>query len=321
MIRATLPAAAYSPDVNLDRTTNQHALTEPMTAAGYRALAERLARTPERELRVSGFSRRLARLEFLKWFPRLRRLSIVGLHYVTDLSALRYLPEDVEYLELGETQKPLDLAPALRFSRLTELRVVGHGRHLPELLDRNPELRALSLWRLPVDKVLRAVSLPRLESLALTLGSLHDPHWLTCHPHLRYLALRLVRGVRNLDALAHLPSLEWLWLDGLGGIDHIPDLTPNTNVLRVDLTSMRGLRTPEALAGVARAPRLRELLVSESRLPAEAFRALASLRQLERVGVGLGSDRRNQQVDAMLARPPQRALHEYAAEHGIVLVL
>lgn len=306
--------------MNDDDTVDSYPLTSPLAAAGYRALAEQLDRTPDMRLRVSGFDRTLAGLEFLKWLPGLRRLSISGLYYATDLSALRHLPEDVEYLDLGETLKPLDLAPTLRFTRLTELRVVSHRRNLPQLLDRNPALRGLSLWRLPVDKVQPTVSLPRLESLALSLGSLHDPHWPAQHPHLRYLALRGVRGVHDLGVLEHLPSLEWLWLDGLGGVDHVPDLAANRCLLRVDLTGMRGLRAPDALAGVAGAPQLRELLVSESRLPVDAFRPLAGFRQLERVGVGLGSNRRNQQVDAILSRPPQRSVSGFAADHEILFM-
>jgi hypothetical protein len=283
-------------------------------------LADELTEREDVTLRVSGFDRELARLEFLRWFPRLRRLSISGLHYATDLSLLRYLPEDLEFLDLGETKGSLDLAPALRFRRITEFRVVGHRKRLRDVVIQSAELRGLSIWRLPADKLLSDVTPPHLESLAVTLGSIRNPQWLAEQENLRYLALRAVKGLGNLDILKSLRFLEWLWLDGLSAVEMMPDLSSSTRLLRVDLTEMRGLRAPDALEGVARAPRLQELLVSESHLPVGAFRSFERHPQLKRVGVGLGSERRNSDVESMLSRPPQRPLQEFTEEHKIMFM-
>ncbi|WP_307813037.1 hypothetical protein [Micromonospora coerulea] len=101
------------------------------------------------------------------------------------------------------------------FRGLRRLRVVAHRRGLADLLAANPGLQGLALWRLSVDRVVSDVVLPRLQSLALTLGSLKAAEWLTPIPSLRYLALRTVRKLTDLAVVTRLPALQWLWLDAL----------------------------------------------------------------------------------------------------------
>ncbi|MFI0444183.1 hypothetical protein [Actinomadura sp. 6N118] len=183
------------------------------------------------------------------------------------------------------------------------------------------DLRGLALWRLPVDQVLADVDLTRLDSVALTLGSLADVDWLGRLSGVRYLALRRVRGVADLNVLTGFESLVWLWLDSLGKVTRLPEMRGCIALRRVELTELKALREATALQGLAGAPQLREVLVSESRLPVEAFEQLAKHPRLERIGVGLGSARRNAAAEALLARPPQRSPEEFAAEQGILHLL
>ncbi|WBB69141.1 hypothetical protein [Micromonospora sp. WMMD812] len=81
----------------------------PLSDADYRTLAAILAEHPSVTLRVYGFDTELSTLRFLRWFPHLRRLSVADLFHLTDLTPLRQLGADVEFLDLGETRKPLDL--------------------------------------------------------------------------------------------------------------------------------------------------------------------------------------------------------------------
>ncbi|WBB91468.1 hypothetical protein [Verrucosispora sp. WMMC514] len=271
-------------------------------------------------LRVYGSDGDLATLRFLRWFPRLRRFSIAGLHHLTDLAPLQQLSADVEFLDIGETRTPLDLTPVAAFQGLRQLRIVAHRRGLPDLLHANPALRGLALWRLPVDQVLPVIALPDLRSLALTLGSLTNAEWLTRAPGLRYLALRAVRKLTNLDTVTRLPALQWLWLDALT-LDHLPDFAACTALLRVDCTEMRHLRHPASLQGLAAAPQLQQLLVTESRLPIEAFNPFVDHPTLEHVGVGLGTERRNHQARRLLRRTPPPADTDFARTHGLLRVL
>ncbi|MFV2104741.1 hypothetical protein [Micromonospora sp. LOL_024] len=249
-------------------------INQPLPEVDYRSLAALLSDHPTVTLRVYGSDEDLATLRFLRWFPRLRRLSIAGLHRLTDLAPLQQLNADVEFLDIGETRTPVDLTPVAAFQGLRQLRIVAHRRGLPDLLNANPGLRGLALWRLPVDQILPVMALPDLQSLALTLGSLTNAEWLTCVPTLRYLALRAVRKLTNLDAVTRLPALQWLWLDALT-LEDLPDFAACSALLRVDCTELRHLRHPASLQGLAAAPRLRE---THGHRIAAADRGVPSLR-------------------------------------------
>jgi hypothetical protein len=290
---------------------------EPLSDSEYRALAGLLERHPRVTLRAFGFDAGLATLGFLRWFPNLRRVSVANLHHLTDLAGLRYLPDDLEFLDLGETQKPLDLR-SISFRRLAELRAVGHRRGLTELLANNHDLRVLSLWRLPVDESLSDVALPDLRSLALTLGSVKNLSWLKQFPRLQYLAIRRVRGVSDLTAIGDLPALEWLWLDELKDVETLPDLSHAGQLCRVDLTDLRNMREPHALDGLSRAPALTEVSLVASRLPVGAFAGLAEHPRLQRIAVGLGDTRRNQEVSQLFSLPEALPMSEFAEARGIV---
>ncbi|MER7455786.1 hypothetical protein [Micromonospora sp. NPDC126480] len=287
----------------------------------YLALASFLQENPQILLRAFGFDQEMAKLEFLRWFPSLRKFSLAGLHHVTTLEGLRYLPADLAYLDLGETAHALDLEPAMRFERLRTLRVVQHVKGLVDLLQVNKELRALALWRHSLDGILQTLELPRLESLALTLGSLKSDSWVSRVGDLHYLAVRGTRGVTTVDWVRKLRSLKWLWLDDLSKVGRLPDLSANVELLRVDLTDMRNLREADSLESLRNAPNLEELLITESRLPVEAFRPLVDKASLRRVGVGLGSQRRNEDAQTLLARPAPSSLTDFSSRIGVIQVV
>lgn len=294
-----------------------HVLLEPMTPAGYQDLARELEAAPWKTLRAGGDNRELASLQWLRWFPNLRRLSLITLHHVEDLSALGHLPADLESLDLGATRRALDLAPALRFEHLRELRVEGHRRRLAEVVERNKDLRVLSLWRLPsVDAAVPQLP-PFLQALSVTLGSIKNATWMTQCEHLRFLAIRATRGITDLGVISQLERLQWLWLESMGGVERLPDLSGHESLLRIELSSMRGLRGEDALVNVARAPHLRELHVTESRLPANAFAPLVDHPHLERLAIGLGSDRRNREVEEWLALPKPYTHDEFSRAYDI----
>ncbi|MGC4749201.1 hypothetical protein ACLQ28_26625 [Micromonospora sp. DT201] len=271
-------------------------------------------------LRVYGFDDDLATLRFLRWFPHVRRFSVAGLWRLTDLAPLDQLSADVEFLDIGETRRPLDLAPVAQFRRLRRLRVAEHRRGLPELLHVNPGLRELSLWRLPVNHVLPVISLPHLQALALTLGSLTNTEWLTQIPTLRYLALRRVRKLSDLTPVTRLLALQWLWLETLTA-ERLPDFGSNTLLIRAECLGMRHLRHPAALQGLAAAPQLRELMVTAPHLPVDAILPFVEHPTLERAGIVLGSQQRDRDADNLLRLPPPRPDTQFAATHELTRIL
>ncbi|GGO14281.1 hypothetical protein [Micromonospora parathelypteridis] len=293
---------------------------EPLTEAGYRSVAALLGDHPLVLLRVYGFDGDLATLRFLRWFPHVRRFSVAGLWHLTDLTPLDQLSAEVEFLDIGETRRPLDLAPVAQFRRLRRLRIVEHRRGLPELLHANPGLRDLSLWRLPVDNVLPVIALPNLQALALTLGSLTNSEWLTQIPTLRYLALRRVRKLSDLTPVTHLPALLWLWLETLT-VERLPDFGSSTLLTRADCLGLRHLRHPAALQGLAAAPQLRELLVAAPHLPVDAVVPFVEHPTLECAEIVLGSQQRDRDADDLLRLPPPRPDTQFAAMHELTRIL
>lgn len=277
--------------------------SEPLADDEFTALGELMRDFPDVELRAFGVHAPQA-LDFLRHFPCLRRLSL-DQHLLTDVSALNGLLPDLESLGLGQTRKDLDLRP-LRLRGLRRLRVEGHGRGLAELIGDNPGLRVLVLQRLPADRLLAEAELPDLDALNLTLGSVDGIGWVCRFPGLRNLALRMVRGIGDLDALTRLPELRWLLLDTLKNVERLPDLSGSRRLTRVDLDNLAGMRTDDALAGLAHAEGLEELSIVQSRLPVTALSALAGHPRLKRINLGLGSERRNRQASAVidLSSPP-----------------
>ncbi|MGN9809935.1 hypothetical protein ACTMSW_11320 [Micromonospora sp. BQ11] len=120
--------------------------------------------------------------------------------------------------------------------------------------------------------------------------------------------------------MTHLPALQWLILNALG-IDQLPDFSPSTALLRVDLDGMRRLRQPNALHGLAAVPRLQDLWVTQSSLPVEAIIPFTSHPTLTHVGLGLGSERRNRAAEHLLGRTPPRDDHHFAATHNLLHIL
>ncbi|MGI5521850.1 hypothetical protein ACQEUX_12980 [Micromonospora sp. CA-259024] len=294
--------------------------SEPLTEAEYRSVAALLGDNPLVPLRVYGFDDDLATLRFLRWFPHVRRFSVAGLWRLTDLAPLDQLSADVEFLDIGETRRPLDLAPVAQFRRLRRLRVVEHRRGLSELLHGNPGLRELSLWRLPVDQVLPVVALPDLQALALTLGSLTNSEWFTQIPTLRYLALRQVRKLSDLTPVTRLLALQWLWLETLT-VERLPDFGSSTMLTRAECLGLRHLRHPAALQGLAAAPQLRELLVAAPHLPVDALVPFVDHPTLERAAIVLGSQQRDRDADNLLQLPPPRSDTQFAAMHELTRLL
>ncbi|TCB92675.1 hypothetical protein E0H26_23725 [Micromonospora zingiberis] len=293
---------------------------QPLTADGYRALASIIQDNPQITLRAYGSDRELAELRFLEWFPGLRRFSFAHLYGVESLEPLARLAPELEFLNAGETKKALDLGPITQLTNLKELRVVSHRKGLTELLEANSGLRSLALWRLPLDRYLPAIP-PSVDALALTLGSLTADQWPDAVGNLRYLAIRGVRGVNELKRLNEIEALEWLWLDDLTKLSELPDFAQFRALLRLDLTGLKSLREADALRSLSRAPRIEELLVADSRLPVEAFRPLVGHPTLNRVGAGLGSERRNDQVDELLGKPIPSSFRDFAARIRVTQML
>ena len=124
--------------------------------------------------------------------------------------------------------------------------------------ERMAGVERLTLWnvKLPPGFLAR---LPRLWWLDVRGGSGTDASYAEGCTGLRYLSINQVRGTADLGAVAELETLEYLSLYGLPRVERLPSLRSLPRLRRVELGSMKGLRS---IAGLAEAPALEELLFS-----------------------------------------------------------
>jgi hypothetical protein len=118
---------------------------------------------------------------------------------------------------------------------------------------------------------------------------------------LRYLELWMIRGLTDLNSIAELEYLQYLFLQALKQVTALPSFSKLRSLRRVELMTMKGLQD---LSPIAEAPALEELIVDDTRqLAPEAFRPFLGHPTLRRALIGLGSRKKNQEASALLGLP------------------
>lgn len=269
----------------------------------FQRLADLLERHPSVRLRAfGGYDGSIRDLEFLRFFPRLRRFEATSLRYreFAGLDGLRHLPEDVVDLAIGQFRRPTSLAPLRRFEALERLFIEGPTKDI-DLVAGLSRLDDLTLRSVRIGSLDRLRPLERLRSLDLKLGSVDSLDELPVLPRLRYLELWRVRGITDLSAITRNPTIQWLYLQDLAQVASLPDLSPMTELRRVTIVNLKQL---DDLAPLAAAPNLEELQIWESKtLPPTALAALNGHPTLATVSLGLGSKRRNAAVEDAIGLP------------------
>lgn len=266
----------------------------------YIALAQLLEDHPNVTLRAYGGQNNTLRdLEFLRWFPRLRRFA-ADLLDVNGIAGLRHLPEDLELLHLGQTRRPISLEPLRQFPGLRRLFLEHHTKDLSAIMQLT-KLQSLTLRSITLRDLQLLRPLARLRALDLKLGATHD---LTLLPHvgrLEYVELWSVRGLDDLSAISGVETLETLFLQALPRVAALPDMSRLDRLRRIHLESMKGvndltpLLTAKALEQV--------VLLDLPRLSPDHFRPLTRHPSLREATVGLSSRTRTRDAEAVLALP------------------
>ena len=284
-----------------------------LTDAEFALLANWLRAYPEMTLRAYGsYDRSIRDLEFLRFFPFLRRFAADALYdSLTSLDGLRHLPPDLEGLGIGVTRHPLDLAMIERFGALRTLFLEGQTRNI-EVVSRLEALEDLTLRSITLPDLSLLLPLRRLVSLDLKLGGTKDLGLLPRVGRLRYLELWLIKGLSDVSAIAELPELRYLFLQALRRVEALPHLRSAMSLRRIHLETMKGLRD---LRPLATAPALEELeLVDMSQLQVHDLRPLIGLPNLRAASLGLGSVRRNEAAASLLGLPPVKGSFDWRAD-------
>lgn len=250
-----------------------------------------------------GYDGTIDDLEFLQHFPRLTRFHADALRYrdFKSIDGLRFLPDNVEELHLGQVKPRLSLEPLARFTSLSSLYIEGAWK----------DIEVISTLQMLEDITLRSVTLPdlsiltplrRLRSLDLKLGGIRDLSLLPELGPLAYLELWMIRGLDDISAVSELKSLQYLFLQDLAKVQSLPDMSRMTSLRRLHLQNLKALTD---LRPLLTAPALEELVVYESRhLRPEHFECLTDHPTLTHATFALGSKRKNDAVCELL--PLQR---------------
>jgi hypothetical protein len=279
--------------VPLSAATQRVIVETELDASTWQRVADLLEPRPDVELSIQ----RGADLEMLRWFPALTRLDVGSLRLRT-LEGIGHVHGSIERLTLGDTLRPVSMAPLAGAPRLERLGVNGSWRH-PETLATLTSLRRLGIGSVEVEWLL---PMRRLERFTSGLGTIRGIERLPEVGRLESIELYRLRGPHDLAVLAHIPTLQTLDLASTRAIERLPSFAESRSLTWVALGSMRGITDLRPLAA---APSLQVLLlVDMPQLAIDDLRPLVGHPTL-RAGIwGLGSLRKNAEAAALLPLPP-----------------
>ena len=249
-------------------------------------------------------------LAFLRRLPPIERFDLFDFEFDA-FDQFEHLPEDLGELRLDQTKSSrLSLRLLRRFRRLHTLVLEGHKKDIDAIAD-VASLRDLTLRSITLPDLSLLKPLAGLESLDLKLGGTRDLRPVAEIGRLRYLEVWQAKGLADLDPIAAMPYLQRLHLESLVQVRALPSFANLTKLRRVAILSLGNLHD---LAPVAAAPALEDLHVGGmSHLQPEALTPFRGHPTLRAAHVGLGSQRKNAAVEALLPLPCFDSVFEYVA--------
>ena len=212
------------------------------------------------------------------------------------LAHLERVP-DLARLQLHANERSsLSLSPLAALTRLRELSIERLATDIDAVGDLT-SLEALKLRSITLPDLAIFRRLNRLRRFELRLGGTSDLSGIEAAP-LEYLEIWRVRGLADLEPVAALRQLDFLFLQALPRVTRLPDLSA-THLTGATLDTMKGL---DDLRGLAAAPQLTNLaLFAMSHIRWEHLQPFAGHPSLRRFVIGTGSARRNSELEARLS--------------------
>jgi hypothetical protein len=306
---------ATNPDVQTLQTASA---VEPQT---WEMLNKNLfPHRPDIELRVYGFYSSTCDLAFAKKLTNVRRFSAdclmhavgvehlsalehveelsVGIFSLTSFDFLSALPSGIKSLFLGATKsKKPHLDVLKRFLTLRKLYIEGQQNGI-EVLGELRELEDVTLRSISTRGIEYISRLPRLWSLDVKLGGIHDLSAISCKESIKYLELWLIRGLSDISVVSSLTGLQYLFLQALRNVTSIPDLSQLTKLRRLYLENMKGLKDVSAIRS---APALEQFIhVAAQNMRPEQYTDLMKKPSVREMLVGFGSKRKNREFEQLM---------------------
>lgn len=318
-IRGEVSESTVQEIVN-DPTVKVIQADNPVNTETWKLLNDHLIpKRPDILIRIFAHYLQVCDLSFLNQIPSVEKLSIEvrdsrGFEYVTQLQALKSLsvciydiesfdfleslPQSVEKLGLGATKsKKPRLEGLLNLPNLKELHIERQIRNI-EVIGELELLEKLSLRSVSPKEIDFLRKLEKLWSLEIRLGGIKDLSALEALNNIKYLEIWLVRGLADISVISSLIGLQFLFLQALRNVDRVPDLSKLVNLRKIILDTMNGL---DNLDGLFKAPAIEEFLhVAANNLTPAHYEPLLELSTLKKVGIGFGSEHKNNQMKEMI---------------------
>lgn len=287
-----------------DSDVELYRLPPGLSDAQHRALGEKLHREGVRGIEASYYGPKpwpqegVYDLDFLKHYRDIERLSI-SLPGVVSYDPIERFAPTLKWLGLGEAKsKKISLAFLESFAALREFGVIGNLKNF-ETIGKLVGLERLFLGSQSSPDLSILAGMKKLERFHLQFGSATDISPVGDLPKLKALGLMRVRGLADLSPVASIASLQYLMLEGLKQVTHLPDFGKLKKLRRVHLEIMNGLET---LEGLEKAPALEDVVVIECyKMPPQAFACLKGHKKLKAVlpGIALIGSKKSMEVKAM----------------------
>jgi internalin A len=266
---------------------------QPLALAQLQRAAELMRGRGDVQLYVYG--RASHDLEFLRYFPDLRRLH-VALYELEDIAGLGHVRESLESFTFGSTKRKFSLRGLEGLARLEALFLVGHQKEF-DAVSGLTRLRSLGLSGITLPDLAPLLPLAGLRSLSIFLGGTTNLGMLPRFTELAHLSLMRITKLADLSVLGGLTSLRRLRLDWMRNVTSLPCLARLERLEDVELSTMKGLTD---LTPIAAAPNLRRLAIDAMpQLTAENFRCLVGHPHLEELWAYTGKSRVNGAVKRM----------------------
>ena len=234
------------------------ALSEPLSDDEYRQLADLLERHPDKKFYVSQLDSstgtQITDLEFLRFFPNLRVLSL-RLPWLQTLDGIERL-RHVEKLSIFKSSRRMSAGPLAALTHLDYLSLDG------QYSDRNALRRLTALTNFSMGFAGKVPDLsflpPNLTRFSMSQGSVTDINALAELSQLQTLELHKVQSLADLSPLARATGLRSLYLAYLNKVSELFDMSALTQLTELTVSMLTHLRD---LRPVLTAPKLTSLSV------------------------------------------------------------
>ncbi len=273
-------------------------------------------------LRVYGHYQEECNLSFLTKIPLLKKFTADCLHNAYNVNAVTKL-KNLEYLGIGiynldnfdflsevnsaikelhlhatKSKKP-KIDCIKRFTYLEHLYLEGQQKGI-ECINTLKNLQTIVLRSISTNNLNYLIGLDNLWSVSIKLGGIKNFDALKHLPHLKYLELWLIRNLSDISFISNLFSLQNLFLQSLRNIKKLPSFNELKNLQRIWLQDMKGLKD---LYSLEKVPNLKDFMYiqADNQEPKNLLPILNNS-SVQKVWIGFGSNKKNNEFDLLLKK-------------------